>query len=217
MRKTSRMKELAITVIAVLTISVEQAAAAAGQDNYEQAPPAPLRYSLLDSRGNQHSERDFAHAKAAVFLFIATECPISNRYAPEVNRIVDDYSRKSFAFFAVHSDPDERAAQVKKHSQEFGYGFPALLDPQQILARRFGVVATPTAVVVSPAGEILYRGRIDNRYIDFGSYRDAGIESDLRLTLDSIAASKPVANRFTKVIGCALPPPPKDSVQRHSH
>jgi hypothetical protein len=174
-----------------------------------------LHYSLDDADGRRRSDRDWAHSKAAVFLFIANECPISNRYAPEVNRIVDDYASTGFSFFAVHSDPDEHSDSVRKHTREFGYKFPALLDPAQTLAAGWGVTATPTAVVVSPAGVVLYRGRIDNRYIDFGRYRDSGIESDLRRALDAVAAGKPVANRFTRSIGCALPPPGKQQTHRH--
>jgi hypothetical protein len=75
------------------------------------------------------------------------------------------------------------------------------------LASRTGVTLTPTAVILSPAGELLYRGRIDNRYLDFGKYRDAGVKPDLRLALDAVVAGNPVAEPFTNPIGCALPPP----------
>lgn len=210
------MKELAAAILTLVLATVGRTSTVeACRKNYGQSPT--LRYVLTDAQGGQHSERDIAHSRAAVFFFIANECPISNRYAPEVNRIVDDYSSRGFSFFAVHSDPDETAEQVRNHSQEFKYKFPALLDPEQKLASSFEVLATPTAVVVSPAGEILYRGRIDNRYLDFGKFRDAGIESDLRVALDSLVDSKRVANRFTKTIGCALPPPRKGFVRGHSH
>ena len=115
----------------------------------------------------------------------------------------------------MYSDPALEPASGRKHEQEYGYKFPALLDPEQTLASSSEVVATPTALVVSPAGEILYRGRIDNRYIDLGRYRDAGIEADLRLALDAVVAGKPIAKPFTTVIGCSLPPPGKRSTHRH--
>ncbi|MGH9843746.1 MAG: redoxin domain-containing protein [Blastocatellia bacterium] len=190
-------QRVSLSIIAILALSVGVAA----QDK--------LPYSLPDASGRQHTGREWQKAKAAVFFFVATECPISNRYAPEINRIVAAYAPRNFAFYAVHSDPDLQAAVAKKHAQEYGYKFPVLLDTEQRLAGKFGVALTPTVVLISPAGEMLYRGRIDNRYLDFGKYRDAGINPDLRLALDAVTAGKPIAERFTKAIGCGLPPPAK--------
>lgn len=166
-------------------------------------------YSLPDAAGRRHTAREWRQARAAVFFFIATECPISNRYAPEINRIVEAYAPKNIAFYAVHSDPELQAATAKKHAAEYGYNFPVLLDPEQALAAQLGVALTPTVAIVSPAGERLYRGRIDNRYLDFGKYRNAGIQPDLRLALDAVLAGKPIAEPVTKSIGCGLPPLPK--------
>ncbi len=168
---------------------------------------SPWKFELSDVAGKRHTEAELKRHRGSVFFFIATECPISNRYAPEINHIVAEYSKLNFAFFNVHSDPDTALDAMKKHAQEYGYKFPVLIDPSHRLASRFGVTLTPTAVVVSASGDVLYRGRIDNRYLDFGRYRDAGISSDLRLALDAIRSSLPVSERFTKSIGCAIPPP----------
>ncbi len=165
----------------------------------------PLTYSLADVLGRPHTAQEVSKSKAAVFLFVAAECPISNRYAPEINRIVADYRAQSFVFYGVHSDPDLEREAARKHASEYGFQFPVLLDPLQTLAATFGVTLTPTVVVASPSGDLIYRGRIDNRYLDFGRYRNAGIASDLRLVLDAVSAGRVVTVPFTKSIGCAIP------------
>jgi peroxiredoxin len=164
-------------------------------------------FDLLDSAGRRHTAREWKEARAVALFFIAAECPISNRYAPEINRIVAAYSTRGVAFYGVNSDPDVGAAVARQHARDYGFDFPMLLDPTQALANQTGVTLTPTAVILSPAGELLYRGRIDNRYLDFGKYRDADVKPDLRLALDAVAAGEPVAEPVTKPIGCALPPP----------
>lgn len=164
-------------------------------------------FSLLDAAGRKHTARDWKAARAVALFFIAPECPISNRYAPEINRLVAAYAAQGVVFYGVHSDPAIGAQSVRQHAQDYGFKFPSLLDPTQILASQTGVTITPTAVILSPDGELLYRGRIDNRYLDFGKYRDAGVKPDLRLALDAVVVGKPVADPFTKSIGCALPPP----------
>ena len=171
---------------------------------------SPLEFSLTDVNGRLHTQAEIKNAKAAVFFFIATECPISNRYAPEINRVVADYTAKNLVFYAVQSDPDLTVADARAHTQGYGYKLPVLFDPSQQLASKFGVTLTPTVVVVSPAGTMFYRGRIDNRYLDLGKYRNAGIKPDLRLALDALDAGRPVSEPVTKTIGCALPLPRKE-------
>ena len=168
-------------------------------------------FDLADAAGRRHTAGEWRTARAVVLLFIGVECPISNRYAPEINRLVATYAPQGAVFYGVHSDPALEAAAVNRQAQDYGFNFPVLLDPGQVLAVRTGVTVTPTAVVLSPAGEPLYRGRIDNRYLDFGRYRDAGIQPDLRLALEAVLAGRPIAEPFTKAVGCALPPPAAQS------
>src|SRR6266540_3049453 len=173
-------------------------------------------FDLLEAAGRRHTAREWKDARAVALFFIAAECPISNRYAPEINRIVADYATRGVAFYGVHSDQDVGAEASRRHARDYGFDFPVLLDPAQTLANQTGVTLTPTAVILSPAGELLYRGRIDNRYLDFGKYRAAGVKPDLRLALDAVIAGKPVAEKYTKAIGCALPPPGGQSTRRQA-
>jgi hypothetical protein len=71
-------------------------------------------------------------------------------------------------------------------------------------------------VILSPAGELLYRGRIDDRNLDFGKYRDAGVKPDMRLALDAVIAGHPAPEKYTKPVGCALPPPAGQSTNHHA-
>jgi thiol-disulfide isomerase/thioredoxin len=181
----------------------------------ERSIVRPLRFNLLDAEGRNHSDQEWKGARAVVLLFLATECPISNRYAPEIKRLVGEYAAGGVAFYGVNSDPDIGEHAARRHSRSYGFDFPVLMDPAQTLARRTGVDLTPTAVVLSPVGRLLYRGRIDNRNLDFGKYRDAGVQPDLRLAIDAVIAGRPVAAPFTKAIGCVLPPPGELSTNRN--
>lgn len=181
------------------------ASRAVAQGSEASSDTSQWGFSLLDVNGREHRARDTRLAKATVFFFIAAECPISNRYAPEIGRVSAEFTPSGFAFFAVHSDPDLQIGNARKHAFDYGYTFPVLLDPKQALAKKLGVTMTPTVVVVSAQGGVLYRGRIDDRYIDFGRYRDAGIKPDLRIALQSVREGQPVAEPLTRTIGCALP------------
>jgi peroxiredoxin len=167
--------------------------------------PAGLEFSLTDSEGKTHSQREWQQSQAVVLLFVGAECPISNAFAPEINRISAAYGSKRVSFYLVHSDPDITTETAANHAAEYGYKFTVLLDPKQVLAKKFGVTITPTAVLLSNEGEPLYRGRIDNRYIALGQKRPEATQHDLRDALDATLAGKKVAEAVTKPIGCFIP------------
>jgi len=51
----------------------------------------------------------------------------------------------------------------------------------------------------------VYRGRIDDRYVDFGRARAAPTSRDLREVLQALARGGPVAPRTTAAVGCSIP------------
>jgi len=59
-------------------------------------------------------------------------------------------------------------------------------------------------VVLGKHGEILYRGRIDNRYAALGTKRLVATEHDLRDALDDITADRPVKLKKTTAVGCSI-------------
>lgn len=160
--------------------------------------------SVKDVTGASRHPFDLRDQKAVVLVFVGTECPISNSYSPEINRIVSDYSKRGFDFYVVYSDPQVKRADAKKHAADFKYQCPALLDQQQVLKKWTGAIATPQAVVMNGRGDTLYSGRIDNWYEDFGKMRYAASVHDLRNALDAIASGKKVATPVTKVVGCPI-------------
>jgi peroxiredoxin len=162
------------------------------------------QFSLTDTNGKLHSTTEWAGKRAIVFLFVSTDCPLSNRYVPEMNRIQSTYAARGIGFYAVQGDATTPLTQVKQHVKDFGYAFPYLLDPSESLADFTGATATPEAAVLSPTGQLLYLGRIDNRLADYGQERYQATQSDLRESLDAILAGKPVPHPRTKALGCAI-------------
>src|SRR5437667_12273682 len=59
--------------------------------------------------------------KASVLFFVTSDCPISNSYAPEIQRICSAYGSKRVSCNLVYVDPDLTLTDVKKHVKDFGY------------------------------------------------------------------------------------------------
>lgn len=162
-------------------------------------------FSLKDADGTVHTAAELSRVKATVFIFVATDCPNSNTYAPVLARLYRQYSARGVAFFNVYSDPAESAATVRKHDADFETPFAALLDPQQTLARETGARSTPEVVILGPQKQQLYRGRVDDRFVDFGKTRYQPTENDLAEALDAILQGKSAPHPVTRVLGCAIP------------
>jgi hypothetical protein len=143
--------------------------------------------------------------RATVLFFITTDCPIANSYAPEIKRICADYEREKIAFYLVYSDPSISLKATQKHIKDFGYRCPAIRDANHALVKKVKATVTPEAVVLSPDDKLLYRGRIDDRYLDFGKKRTHPTTRDLRDALDAIVRDQPVPNPSTKAVGCFIP------------
>jgi len=171
--------------------------------------PTVTTLSLYDLMG--HTVDPFAGSKALahVFIFVRTDCPISNRYAPTIRHLHEIFSPQGVEFRIVYANPDVTVEAIREHLSSYRLPMVALRDPDHHLVARTGVTITPEAVVCVPtenntAPKRLYHGRIDNWYADFGKARPAPTQHDLRDALEAVLAGKPVAVAHAPAVGCYL-------------
>ena len=140
--------------------------------------------------------------RLTVYVFTTTDCPISNRYAPEIMRLAAKFDGQA-KFVLVYPVPTDSLELIREHARKFAYPLETMRDTEQKLVKQTGVKVTPE-VAVMRGSTVLYRGRIDDRYVDFGKDRPAPTRRDLEDALTAIAAGKTVAVRETQAIGCYL-------------
>jgi hypothetical protein len=168
----------------------------------------PAAIGLEDLDGRPVLALPEAGGVPTVFLFVSVDCPIANRYAPELRRIHDRFARTA-RFFLVYADPAETREAVRRHGEAYGFDIPALRDPRHELVRLAGARVTPEAAVFVPGADgprLVYRGRIDDRNVDFGRTRAAPTTHDLEDALRAVASGKPGPLHTTPALGCAIPP-----------
>lgn len=165
-----------------------------------QHPPG----TAFDLDGKPYDPFQHADGSVVVFLFVRTDCPISNRYAPTIQELSSRFDKHA-QFFLVYPVRSETAQQIRKHLKEYGYNLPALRDPDLHLVHAAAVKVTPESAIFSADGRLLYHGRIDDWYSDFGRARPAPTTHDLSLALQAALAGKPIAVTAVPAIGCFLP------------
>lgn len=176
----------------------------AGRESSAPAAAGNAPLSLLDLSGRRTDPFAATNARAIVFLFISNDCPISNRYAPEIQRLHGQFAARGVAFWLVHPDPGESVEAIRKHTAAFSYTCGVLRDPKHALVKKTGVRVTPEAAVFLPGGKMVYRGRIDDRWADFGKARPAPTRRDLQAALEALLAGKPVPAATQPAIGCYI-------------
>lgn len=168
--------------------------------------------SVVDLDGREVDPRALAErtGTAAVFVFTRIDCPISNRYAPEVRRLARAFAADGVRFYLVYPNPKATAEEIRAHLADYGYDagdgdeLPALRDPLQTLAAAVGTEVTPEAAVLDTGGRLVYRGRIDDRWVAFGKLRAEPTRRDLQEVLTALVAGDPVEPRTTRAVGCFI-------------
>lgn len=161
---------------------------------------------VVDVRGQVHRLGVAEDVGPFVLVFIDRDCPISRRYAPELNRYHGRAKAAGMQFYGVVSDSLLSAKEAGAFIRDFGFEFPILWDPSGDLAMRVGPDSSPEVFVISPENSVLYRGRIDDRFASITVLRSRITSRDL---LDVIAKHREGAQiipRRTAAVGCYFEP-----------
>jgi hypothetical protein len=160
-----------------------------------------------DLHGHPIRELAGAGVRVVVLIFAASDCPISNRYVPEIARLTNEFSRQAVRFWWVYPNSGDTAPIVEKHNRDFSIDGESLLDSKQSLVALAHTTVTPESAVFVVAGGALhevYHGRIDDRYLDIGKERPQAQHHDLETAISAAIAGKPVPQPGGPPVGCSI-------------
>jgi hypothetical protein len=194
----------------ILTVSSLLLVAVCGRAG--RAAPQPARRAVdgtaVDLKGATIDPLKISAARVVVLIFVRVDCPISNRYSPTIQRISRQYAGREnagrVAFWLVYPDRSETAEQIRKHEREFGYDLPALRDVQRSLVAESHAQTTPEAAVFDANRKLVYHGRIDDLFADFGRARPAATTHELEDAIRAALDGKEVANASVPGVGCYI-------------
>ncbi|MBX9790405.1 MAG: redoxin domain-containing protein [Pirellulales bacterium] len=180
---------------------------ALAEENARLAQPAPLfadhdRPAGIDTAGNLHRFGQTSATRGLAFVFLSTECPIACKYVPELNRLAREFSPRGIEFYGVLAEPTLSRSRARQFELDYRLEFPLLFDASLELATIFAPSHTPEAFVISPRGDLLYRGRIDDRFVALGEERATVKHHELADALEAIASGRTPAVSRTDAVGC---------------
>jgi peroxiredoxin len=184
---------------AVTGAGLPQIAAAAipFESNSKDAVPA-----FSDLQGKRYTSSTLATHPATVFLFISSQCPISNVYSPRMNALEAVYGKQGVLVIGVYSDRQESTQAIALSAKQHNLSFPIVKDAGNSIADALHAAATPTAIAVDSRGRIVYSGRIDDNPV-----ATHVTSHDLANALDDILHGRVVAKKPGS--GHRMPHPPR--------
>jgi hypothetical protein len=159
--------------------------------------------AIVDLGGVPVDPFQSARGRVTVLVFVRTDCPISNRYAPTIQRLSMRYADKA-SFWLVYPARNESAEMIRKHEQEFGYKLPVARDLQHVLVKQSHAAITPEAAVFDAKRHLIYHGRIDDLYEDFGRARRAPTTNELEDAIQAALDGKAPALDAVPAVGCYI-------------
>ncbi len=145
-----------------------------------------------------------AGSKGIVFLFIESDCPISNKYVPEIVRLAKKYGTADLPLRIVYPGRDESLEKIRKHRESFGIPGAALRDIHLGLVRAAGITTMPEAAVFTPAQGLVYHGRIDDRFASVSEERPAATTHELEDAMKAVLDGRQPAVATTNAVGCPI-------------
>jgi hypothetical protein len=122
----------------------------------------------------------------------------------QVRRLYERFHPRGVEFWMVYVDPRETPDTIRKHLSEYGYPCPGYRDESHTLVTWTKATVTPEAVVFDSNANIVYRGRIDDRFTALGTARDTPTTHDLADAITATLDGKPVATPATEAVGCNI-------------
>ena len=176
----------------------------------KQGHAPAITFSLMDLKGTIHGLEQNDSRQIRAFVFLSTECPVSNGYIKALNELSAKFamSGKAVEYFGVVSDPTVSRMQAAKHFAEFKAEFPILFDASGLLAQALKPSHVPEAFVLDRDGKLVYRGAIDNSWEAIGRRRPKAEKEFLFDAITSASRGTSVVVAETKPVGCLFEMPP---------
>ncbi|PQJ33282.1 thioredoxin family protein [Salinibacter sp. 10B] len=191
---------LLLLTVAPLTVSAQKAEVG------EQAP----NFTLPDTEGEKHSLAQY-EGKYVVLEWLNFGCPFVGKHygSGNMQKLQETYTDKGVVWLSIVSSaegkqgyypPKEMKAQKKKHN---GNMTAILMDPAGEVGRTYGAKVTPHMYVISPEGELLYKGGIDDKpTTDEADIK--GAKNYVRNALNQAMNGKEVDPNTAQPYGCTV-------------
>ena len=143
-------------------------------------------------------------AKVVALIFISSECPISNKMAPEIERLHQKFSTNGASVVLVYPNKSDTDQLIKAHRKDYRLTAPYVRDVDHALVKKAMATITPEAAVFDANRNEVYRGRINDQFLAIGKGRPQANVHDLESAIEAALAGRRPEKMFIEAVGCYI-------------
>ena len=156
--------------------------------------------------GNSVSLADVKGEKGTLVMFICNHCPFVLAVVDRIVRDAKELQALGIGVVAISANdietyPQDAPDKMVELAAEQGFTFPYLFDESQDVARAFEAVCTPDFFGYNAAGELQYRGRLDESRKEAAP---ADARRDLFEAMKGVAATGRGPSEQVPSMGCSI-------------
>src|ERR1700744_112961 len=175
MKGMRTMKRATIGILALLAGAATLAACANDQSNSAMAhgtgaaataamPTRVDNFMLVDQNLEAHELYRLGDAPAIVLVTQQKGDAVTQKLAPQINKIAADYGAKRVEFMMINSSMKDSMESIQAEATKVGYKVPVLMDDKQIIGEGLGVTRSAEAIVINPkTWQVAWRGSVGGR------------------------------------------------------
>jgi len=166
--------------------------------------PSVFSIDLKKTSGDFFSISEVRNNKATLFVFLSTECPLSQKYTLPLKQLEKKYAGDEVKFIGVFPGANVSDTSIKSFSEEYDLDFALLRDENLELTHFLNATITPEVFVLDNKGNVIYSGAIDNWFAEVGKKREVVTEHYLDDALGSLITEKEIKVKKTIAVGCII-------------
>lgn len=144
---------------------------------------------------------DSEKVKGEVYVFLFSECPISQKYIPILNEL--DKKHPEIKFTGIFTQWDDEAS-MKAFNEKYGVNFDTRRDAGNKLVEMLDATTTPEVFFFDEDMTVQYRGQVDNWYYALGKYRNHTTRHYLDEAITSFLNNELIETIRTQPVGCII-------------
>jgi peroxiredoxin len=182
-----------LTALLVLGLSLPLAAEVAN------GQPAP-DFTLKDAAGNEHKLSSYK-GKTVVLEWTNEECPFVQHHYNDTDTMIKlAKSHPDVVWLAIDSSANRTPAMLTAWIEKEKIPYPVLSDQDGSVGKLYEAKTTPHLFIISPEGNVVYQGAIDNDPRGRKKTKQNFVEK----ALTELEGGKPVTEAKTKPYGCSI-------------
>lgn len=128
--------------------------------------------------------------KPTLLLFLSARDPASQANAERIDKLAEDYAKKSVTIIGLSVGRNETVHELKEVAERNDWSFPVVRDVNGVITRGLKARFTPQAMLIDADGRVKYSGPIDDCWFDARKAKN----NFVRNATDALLAGKKISN-----------------------